>query len=220
MRKILLTIAIVLVWAVPASAQDTAVACGQNAQGLAGDPGATIAVTCPAGCGGGTVWGTMVYSDDSAICAAAIHAGVLTPAGGTAIVTILPGQEAYPASTMNGITTSEWGSWSRSFSVTPATSAVECTQNAQTLAGDPGTVHTVTCPAGCTGGSVWGAGVYSDDSAVCLAAVHAGVITAAEGGAVVVTIAPGQEAYPSTTANGVTTSEWGSWSRSFTVAAP
>src|SRR5690606_36231106 len=42
-------------------------------------------------------------------------------------------------------------------------------------------------------GSVWGTGVYSDDSALCVAAVHAGVITFEDGGRVAVTIAPGAE---------------------------
>lgn len=66
----------------------------------------------------GGVWGTDIYTDDSALAAAAIHAGVLTN-GQTAIikVIVLPGQSGYASSTRNGITTSAYGSWVGSYSV-------------------------------------------------------------------------------------------------------
>jgi hypothetical protein len=66
---------------------------------------------------------------------------------------------------------------------------------------------------------VWGVGPYTGDSSVCVAAVHAGVITR-DGGTVEVTGEPGRDSYEGSTSNGVTTSEWGSWGTSFTVAAP
>lgn len=200
-----------------ASAQST-VACGDTAQSVPGDVGAVALVTCPAGCGDATVWGTGPYSDDSAICSAAIHAGVIGRDGGTVQVTIAPGQTSYGSSTANGITTSEWGSWGRSFSVAPAGGVqASCQQTAQALTGDVGTEIAVTCPANCANvGSVWGGPIYSDDSAVCRAAVHAGVISNA-GGSFTVVIEQGQSSYPSNTQNGVTTSEWGAWERSFTV---
>jgi hypothetical protein len=96
-------------------------------------------------------------------------------------------------------------------------SPVTCTQNAQGLTGASGTRHFVTCPGSCTGGTIWGTGTYSDDSAVCQAAVHAGILSASRGGTIVVTIADGLTAYPSSIANGVTSSTWGQWSRSFMV---
>ncbi len=200
-----------------ASAQST-ITCGDTAQAIPGDVGAVAVVTCPAGCGSESVWGAGTYSDDSAVCAAAIHAGVVDRAGGSVQVTIAPGLSAYPSTTANGVTTSEWGSWGRSFIVAPAGGVqASCQQTAQALTGDAGTEVSVTCPAGCAGvGSVWGGPIYSDDSAICRAAVHAGVI-GNDGGSFTVTIAPGQSSYPSNTANGVTTSAWGSWGRSFTV---
>lgn len=219
MKRMILVGILATFWTSAVWAQTPVTAsCGQNAQTLEGGAGATFAVTCPAGCGSSTIWGTGVYSDDSAICTAAIHGGALTAAGGTVLVTIAPGLDAYPASTANGISSSQWGSWNRSFTVAPMGVAVDCTTNAQGLAGDPGSSVSITCPAGCSGGgTVWGTGVYSDDSAVCPAAIHAGVLTDA-GGSVTITIAPGQDAYPASTANGVSTSEWGAWSRSFTVS--
>jgi hypothetical protein len=77
------------------------------------------------------------------------------------------------------------------------------------------------CPAGCAARGewrVWGTDVYTDDSALCVAAVHAGAIDDATGGMVLVTYARGQDAYPASTRNGVTTLEWGAWGGSFTVA--
>ena len=198
----------------------TAIDCSTNAQGLAGDTGAVHTVICPAGCGSSTIWGTGTYSDDSSVCSAAIHAGVITTAGGTVNVTIAPGLDGYPASTANGITSSQWGSWSRSFTVSAGgATAIECSTNAQSLPGDPGTVHQVMCPAGCGSSTIWGTAVYSDDSSVCSAAIHNGTITTA-GGAVTVTIRPGLSTYPSSAFNGITSSQWGSWSRSFTVGRP
>src|SRR5688572_605793 len=39
---------------------------------LKGDPGATFQVACPAGCTEGSLWGTEVYTADSAVCVAAV----------------------------------------------------------------------------------------------------------------------------------------------------
>lgn len=258
MTRTLLIFLASLTLASPATAQQ-AVTCQQNAESLAGDAGAQHTVTCPAGCNA-TVWGTGSYNDASSVCTAAIHAGVLTSAGGPVVITIGPVRAPHPPSTQNGVTSSE-GYYSRSFIPGPvggtcantcahagdgdcddggigsqfalcalgsdcgdcgprargvAGHAVDCSTNAQSLTGDPGTHYTVACPAGCSGSTIWGTGSYSDDSSVCAAAIHAGVLTAA-GGNAVITIAPGQEAYPPSTQNGVTSSQWGSWARSFIV---
>jgi hypothetical protein len=74
-------------------------------------------VTCPAGCSGEHVWGTDVYTDDSSLCAAAIHAGVIGQGGGRVIVVIEPGATSYSGTTRNGVTTDSYGQWDRSFSV-------------------------------------------------------------------------------------------------------
>ena len=77
--------------------------------------------------------------------------------------------------------------------------------------------HTFTCPPGghASAVGVWGTDIYTHDSSVCTAAVHAGLITFEDGGEVVIEMAPGQPSYLGTTANGVTTTSWGPWSRSF-----
>ena len=64
-------------------------------------------------------------------------------------------------------------------------------------------------------GSVWGTGTYTDDSSICTAAVHAGVITPDDGGTVVIEIAPGQSSYQGSTAHGVTSNDYGEFGGSF-----
>ncbi len=70
---------------------------------------------------------------------------------------------------------------------------------------------------GTTSGDVWGGanGVYSDDSTVAKAAVHAGVLRAGETGAVTVRVLAGQSNYQGSTRNGITTSNWGAWGGSY-----
>lgn len=94
--------------------------CFDRADGYVSSENPTALVTCPAGCLDGSVWGTDIYTDDSSICTAAIHAGAATAAeGGLVLVSYLPGQSSYPASQRNGIITYEWGSWGGSFTVAP-----------------------------------------------------------------------------------------------------
>lgn len=82
--------------------------------------------------------------------------------------------------------------------------------------GEDGLEITYDCPPDGVLGSVWGTGTYTDDSSVCTAAVHFGLITRAGGGPVVIEISPGLEAYDASTANGVTSSAYGPWNGSFT----
>nr|XP_049593092.1 uncharacterized protein LOC125979185 isoform X7 [Syngnathus scovelli] len=59
---------------------------------------------CPPGCAKHVVFGTLVYSESSHICAAAIHAGVIqNNIGGDCIVMRAPKQQVYTGSTGNGI---------------------------------------------------------------------------------------------------------------------
>jgi hypothetical protein len=72
-----------------------------------------------------------------------------------------------------------------------------------------------TCEANGSLGRIWGTGVYTDDSSVCTAGVHAGLITRASGGTVVIEIRPGQSSYTGSTRNGVTSGNWSGWYGSF-----
>lgn len=64
----------------------------------------------------GSAWGTDIYTDDSRLAVAAVHAGRVSP-GEKAIVTVLvlPGLQSYQGSRRNGVSTSAFGRWSGSF---------------------------------------------------------------------------------------------------------
>ena len=74
----------------------------------------------------------------------------------------------------------------------------------------------MSCPPGGRGGSVWGTDVYTSDSSVCEAAVHAGVIRRADGGVVSLRAArPADVLRRDRTQRRVATSSYGPWSGSF-----
>jgi hypothetical protein len=91
--------------------------------------------------------------------------------------------------------------------------------------GDPGIVElTFDCPAltdpdrldaALASTRVWGTDVYTDDSDLCVAAVHAGVLDPAIGGIVTFVSSPALDAYEGSTANGVTSRDWAFWPRAF-----
>jgi hypothetical protein len=73
----------------------------------------------------------------------------------------------------------------------------------------------VNIVAGSTNGALWGDGVYTCDSSLATAAVHAGLLASGQAGAVAVVVLPGQPQYFSNTRNGVTSSQYGAFSRSY-----
>jgi hypothetical protein len=102
------------------------------------------------------------------------------------------------------------------FSVTVAGPlTVDSNTNATNQRGKNGQQFSYTCPANITINSVWGTDTYTDDSRICSAAIHAGKITQAAGGSVTIEIAPGQASYLGSSRNGVTSSNYGSWSGSY-----
>lgn len=76
----------------------------------------------------------------------------------------------------------------------------------------------VALVVGRAGGSVWGSSPYTDDSSIAAAAVHSGALAEGENGLVKITILPGQSSYAASTSHGVTSSAYGSWSGSYTIA--
>jgi len=69
-------------------------------------------------------------------------------------------------------------------------------------------------------GTVWGTDIYTDDSVLSTACVHAGLLTVGQTGVVKVTILPGQQSYTGTTRNGVTTKDYAAWEGSFKIERP
>ena len=70
------------------------------------------------GSNSGSLWGTETYTDDSSLAAAVVHMGI-AKANQTVLVKvqILPGQESYTGTTQNGITSSNYSSYSGSYKI-------------------------------------------------------------------------------------------------------
>lgn len=153
----------------------------------------------------GAVWGTDVYTDDSTIATAAVHAGVLA-AGETktVTVTILTGRPSYPASTRNGVSSAAWGSWAGSYSfagagaVAASTTAGNVATAIPTLA--PGWIATTTalaaggrfvCPIAVSGGGTYTYQWYLNNVLIAGATVNPYVVeslTAAQAGTYTVNV--------------------------------
>jgi hypothetical protein len=67
---------------------------------------------------------------------------------------------------------------------------------------------TYECPPEGSALVIWGATVYTDDSSVCTAAVHMGLISVASGGTVTIEMRPGRGAYSSIRQNGITSQRY------------
>lgn len=86
-----------------------------NATRFRGQNGTRVTYVCPGPGSARTVWGTDLYTDDSSVCTAGVHAGRLTLGGGSVTIELRPGASGYVGSARNGVTSSNYGSWSGSF---------------------------------------------------------------------------------------------------------
>jgi hypothetical protein len=197
-----------------------------TAAAFRGQNGAHYVYTCPFYGAAGSVWGTDVYTDDSSVCTAAVHAGLITLAGGGSVtIEIRPGQASYTGSTRNRITSSSYPQWGGSYvlvGATPGNPGVgtggsDWSATAATFRTFVGARFAYTCPAGGTPANIWGTDVYTYDSSVCTAAAHVGVIRPATGGTVTIEMRDGQTSYTGSTRNGITSSSYGAWDGSFVV---
>jgi hypothetical protein len=64
-------------------------------------------------------------------------------------------------------------------------------------------------------GPVYGDGIYTDDTHLAGAAVHAGLLADGEPGVVTVQVLPGQSQYTGATRNGITSLPYGAWGGSY-----
>jgi hypothetical protein len=183
--------------------------------------GESIDIDCTADGTAGTVWGTNVYTDDSSICTAAVQVGLITfDEGGEVTIEVVEAQEEYVGSEANGVTSKDYGPWPGSFSFPEADeleveAAIDWGRAATFYADRDASEFTVECEPAGTAGNIWGTEVYTADSSICTAAVHAGLITLDQGGTVSFELVAGQEQYQGSEANGITSSEYGSYGESF-----
>lgn len=179
---------------------------------------------CPPNGEGNSIWGTYIYTADSSICKAAVHTGLFNArTGGNVRVRVKSGQSYYLPSLRNSIKSSEYGYYSKSFVFLNPTDSSEISSTVPPviswnvgLTGLPlDTVEQFVCPANGTKGSLWGTDIYTNDSDVCTAAVHARKVSFRRGGPITVRIRAGQSSYIGSTRNGVTSSSYGAWGGSF-----
>ncbi len=91
--------------------------CPDTVESLRGS-GSTLTCSCTAAqAGSGNVWGVGPYTDDSRICRAAVHSGVIASSGGAIEVQAVSGQAQYQGSSRNGVTTEAYGNWPGSVAV-------------------------------------------------------------------------------------------------------
>lgn len=199
-----------------------------NARAQRGQNGQSVTVQCTPGGTLGNVWGTDVYTDDSSICSAAVHAGRITLAQGGAVTAFIhPGRSRYAGTARNGVTTRDFAVYPGSFAFTPTVTpevqlppgvtAFSWTDTATRFRAQAGARVQVFCPPDGRPATVWGSGPFTDDSSVCTAAVFAGRITLERGGVVRLRPGPGLPAYRGRERNGVTTRDFGSFPGSFEI---
>lgn len=99
-----------------------------------------LRVVCPRNCGSSSsqIFGNGIYTDNSSICKAAIHAGIIKDSeGGTIEINLEPGQKNYIGSTSNNIESNDYpNEWDRSFRVKPYKPNCPIDKIKEQLAGD------------------------------------------------------------------------------------
>lgn len=187
--------------------------------------GDSVAVTIT-GSTDGSVWGDAVYTSDSNLAAAAVHSGLLRPdETAVLVVDIVDGLNRYTGSTRNGVTTLSYGTWSVAYRF----QAAQIAAISRTYLPDPGNLTNFRdrvgsvlrlMVTGSLGGSVWGDVIYTDDSLLAAAAVHAGLLEDGRRGVVEVEILPGQGSYDAATHHGVASGSYAAWHGSFRFVMP
>ena len=147
------------------------------------------------------IYGTNVYSSDSPICWAALHAGVVGPEGGRITVQLNPGIDRYVGSKKNGLKSSARPATKRSMVFVEAAYADALTPVQREyaprvkwktkftatglanrkLVGQRFVFKCPAAPSNLRGRRVYGTDRYAFNSLICLAAVHAGKLTSAGG---------------------------------------
>lgn len=194
-----------------------------NASAHQNEVGKVFTWSCPPnGAAGGTVYGTDLYTTDSPVCTAAVHAGKISfEKGGSVTFQIRAGANSYAGTTRAGIASRSWASYGSSFTFdidkdVNESNTISWSQSASNHASDTGKSFTFTCAAnGALGAAIYGSDTYTTDSAICVAAVHAGKIQPA-GGKVTIQISGGLPSYTSTTRNGVKSNAWAAYGSSYT----
>lgn len=203
-----------------------------TAEGLDAEVGDRLTLQLPPNGTASRIWGTEIYTGDSSIGSAAVHMGLVSfAAGGEVTILIEEGASSYKGTSSNGVTSESYGEWGLSFVfldeqgniVRSQPSHVSSIQldgidwstNATDWEQDIGARYTIDFPPGGDASSVWGTTVYTSDSSIGTAAVHAGLISFDTGGRVTIEIVEGQMSYEGSSRYGVDSSSYEAWGGSF-----
>jgi len=198
--------------------------CTFTGRDIKGEPGSQHPLACPARCKKDVgIEGTDVYTASTPVCAAAMHAGMISDRCGEVTVVLEPGRPAYRGSKQNGVASQDWGKYDASFRfegprVVQAAPVVRapivvdagCTFEGNQIHGEPGWVHRVSCPPGCKENSwVAGTDTYSGNSRICGAAIHAGLSSDEGGGEFTLILGDARPAFRGSKRNWVESHDWG-----------
>lgn len=204
--------------------------CTFTGSAIKGGPGSVHVLACPRCDKTDNVFGTDVYTSDTPVCAAAMHAGMISDRGGQVTVVLEPGRPAYRGSKHHGIASRDWGAFHDSFrfqgprvaadDVEPVRAPIVvdagCSFEGNQIHGEPGSVHRVSCPPGCKENG-WAAGTdtYSGNSRICAAAIHAGLSSDERGGEFTLILGDKRPAFRGSKRNGIESHDWGEYAISF-----
>jgi hypothetical protein len=92
---------------------------------------------------------------------------------------------------------------------------IDWSTSAGNLRGKLGQKFTFICRRNGQASTIYGTDLYTDDSSICTAAVHKGIISTKNGGKVTILIRGGSDSYQSSKRNGVKSNSYGSYGGSF-----
>ena len=145
---------------------------------------------------------------------AAAHVGLFTP-GVSAQVTIVmgPGAQSFEGIGRNGVKSSSYGPSDSSYSFKSGEPGqIDWITTLERVPDDFHSPLTLVCPPkGHADTYIWGTDVYTSSSGICVAAVHAGVITLDAGGRVTLTFMPKQETFDARERYGISSQKWTNW---------
>jgi len=172
----------------------------------------------------GPIWGDTIYTLDSDLGTAAVHAGLLRVGETRQIkLYVVPSPSTFAQGNRNGIQSMQWGSFPAAFVMQAARGAAIAVPSImpQRLPGHLGTLglnesKTVTI-TGDDKGYVWGTDTYTGDSRAEVAAVHAGILQVGERGEVIITRVAPITRYRGSERNGVRSQSWGRYPTAYVI---
>ena len=181
--------------------------------------GETFKVTVTGACCAGTIWGSPArYTDDSALSVAAVHAGEIV-VGETKdlFVKVLGHQSSFAGTLANGITSHSYGGYHAYKFISEEKQCPSTSLHSNTLTGhrsNVGTIYEISV-TGTSSATVWGTDIYTDDSDIRTAAVHAGLLHVGHSKTLHVKTLGSQSSFTGSGRHGVTTHNYGAWAGSY-----